>query len=181
MFSAFLIVKLWRKNLYSKFISVLLIFFLIFSGIIDFFPIYNDSKISLADYPVNKDVSWIIKNTKPDAIFLNTNYLYDNASLAGRKIFLGWPYFAWSQGYNTYLRGSIMGKMLGSQDKENLCVMLKNNKINYIEISGNNLNDPNLPEVSTMLKSTMITIYKNELTNYKIYSVSQNCQNIPKQ
>ena len=66
---------------------------MIFGGIIDFFPIYNDTKIELPDYRLNQDSFWIKNNTKPNSIFLNTTYLYDPASLAGRKIFMGWPYF----------------------------------------------------------------------------------------
>ena len=178
MFSAYFLHFLWKKNNSLKPFVIIFAFLLIFSGIIDFFPIFNDHAIALSDYPVNKDVSWIMKNTKPESVFLNTQYLYDNASLAGRKIFLGWPYFAWSQGYNTDLRGKLMADMLGSQDKKALCAMLKNNSLNYIEISGNNLNDLNLPKVSPMLQSGLMPIYQNYKDNYKIYSVFQNCQNL---
>src|SRR3990167_9701350 len=79
MFSAFALVKLWSFKHYLKPVVVILIFFLTLSGIIDFFPIYNDSKIELPDYPVTKDIEWIIKNTPPDSVFLNTQYLYDPA------------------------------------------------------------------------------------------------------
>lgn len=175
MFSAFLIVRLWKKKLYLKPISILLIILLILSGIIDFFPIFNDSKIKLADYPVNKDVAWIINNTPKNSIFLNTNYIYDNASLAGRKIYMGWPYFAWSQGYDTNKRGMIMADILGEENKPSLCSKLENNHINYIEISGNNLSDPNLPRVSNLLKVGLVPVYQNTLTNYKIYSSSKSC------
>jgi hypothetical protein len=178
MFSAYFLHLLWKKNNLLKPLVAIFVFLLIFSGIIDFFPVYNDHKITLSDYPVNKDISWIMKNTKPNSVFLNTQYLYDNASLAGRKIFLGWPYFAWSQGYDTNQRFKLMSQMLGSENKQNFCKTLRSNKIDYIEIYGNNLNDPNLPKVSPMLQSALIPIYQDYQSNYKVYSVFQNCQNL---
>ena len=178
MFSAFLLVKFWQKFKFLRVFILLAGFFLIFSGIIDFFPIKNDGFMTVSDYPNNPDVLWIMKNTPKNSVFLNTSYTYDQASLAGRKIFLGWPYFPWSLGYDTLKRSSLMKDMLGSQDKKNLCMMLKNNNINYIEISGNNLNDPNLPKVSSMLRFNLMPIYSNFRNNYKIYSVLQNCQNL---
>lgn len=177
MYSAFLLVKLWGKFKLLRPIAIITIFFLIFSGIIDFFSIKQDSFMTVSDYPKNTDIQWIIKNTPRNSIFLNTSYLYDQASIAGRKIFLGWPYFSWSLGYDTNLRSSLMKQMLGSQDKKTLCIMLKYNKINYIEINGNNLNDPNLPKVSPMLQFNLVPIYNNFQTNYKIYSVLEICPN----
>jgi len=180
MYSAFLLIKLWGKCKLFKPIVIIAIFCLIFSGIIDFFPIKNDGFMTVSDYPKNPDIQWIIKNTPKDAVFLNTSYVYDQASLAGRKIFMGWPYFPWSLGYDTNLRGSIMKQMLGSQDKKKLCPLLSDNKINYIEIDENSLNDPNLPKVSSILQFSLISVYNNYQATYKIYSVSEICQNIAK-
>jgi hypothetical protein len=178
MFSAYFLEFLWKKINFLKPFIIIFAFLMIFSGIIDFFPIFNDHKITLSDYPVNKDILWIKKNTSPNAVFLNTQYLYDNASLAGRKIFLGWPYFAWSQGYNTDLRGHITASLFGSQNKKGLCMALKNNKVDYIEINENSLSDPNLPKVSTFLRFGLTPIYNDQKTNYKIYFVARNCQNL---
>ena len=86
------------------------------SGIIDFFPIYNDNRISLVDYPVSKDIRWIMDNTPANSVFLNSQYLYDPVSLAGRKIFLGWPYFPWSAGYDTQTRDDLRKKLLNSDN-----------------------------------------------------------------
>lgn len=178
MFSAYFLVVLWNKKSYLKPFVLIFVFFLIFSGIIDLFPIFNDSKIALSDYPNNKNISWIMKNTKPDSVFLNTQYLYDDASLAGRKIFLGWPYFAWSQGYDTDKRYKLMSELLGSENKVDLCKKLNSNKIDYIEINGDSLNDPNLPKVSNIFDKEFNPIYKNSQNNYKIYSVLENCKRI---
>jgi len=177
MFSSYFLYFLWKKkNLFRPFVFIL-IFILIFSGIIDLFPIYNDNYISLNDYPKNRDANWILKNTSPDSVFLNTQFLYDNASIVGRKIYLGWPYFAWSQGYNTDKRYESFSQILGTGNEQTLCLDLIKNNIDYIEISGNNLRDPNLPKVSNIF-SDFKPIFKDLKTNYSIYKTSQNCENI---
>ena len=97
MFSAFVIYKLWKKHRLTIILIIPLILFLTLSGIIDFFAVANDSLGELPDYPKNPDIAWIMQNTPRDSVFLNSTYFFDTASLAGRKIFFGWPYFAWSK------------------------------------------------------------------------------------
>lgn len=175
MLSAYFLVFLWKKKYYLKLLVPFLFLFMILGGIIDFFPIYNDRKIELPDYKINKDSSWIISKTNPNSIFLNTTYLYDPASIAGRKIFMGWPYFAWSQGYNTDKRGQTMKSMLSTNDKATACRLLEENKINYIEIKIQNPPDPNIPPISTLYNTQFIKSYENSNNNYSIFSVDTNC------
>ena len=174
MFSSYFLYYLWKKNNSLRPFVAIFAFLLIFSGIIDFFPIFNDYKIKLADYPMNKDISWIMKNTKPNSVFLNTQYLYDNASLAGRKIFLGWPYFAWSQGYNTNERGKIRTIILTATYKNLACNLLRENKIDYVEISPIAPNIDN-PQISNVYPNSFTSVYKNNITGYNLLSVEESC------
>ena len=167
MFSSYFLVVLWNKKSYLKPFVLIFVFSLIFSGIIDIFPIFNDHKISLSDYPVNKDVSWIMRNTSPDSIFLNTQYLYDNASLAGRKIFLGWPYFAWSQGYDTLTRDNLRKEMLSTNDLKFFCANAIKYNIDYIEV---NNSYQEFKVNSTFFKNNFVNIYENEIKAFNIYS-----------
>jgi hypothetical protein len=170
MYSSYFIVHLWNKKDYLKPFAIMLVFFLVLSGIIDFFPIFNDAKISLADYPVNKDISWIIKNTKPSSVFLNTDYLYDNASLAGRKIFLGWPYFAWSQGYDTLSRDNLRKSLFVTNNLKFFCDNILKYKINYAEINPNSNNvDVNM----NFFNVYFLKVYESSQSNYYIYKLDK--------
>ena len=175
MFSAFALVKIWKHKFYFKPAVVILFFFLILSGIIDFFPIYNDSKIALADYPIHPDVKWIMENTNPKSVFLNSQYLYDPASLAGRKIFLGWPYFPWSAGYDTSKRGELLKKMLEETEFKSACKLLVENDIDYVEIITQNPPDPNIPHISNLYNDAFVKVYENTSKNYSIYKVKPSC------
>lgn len=173
MYSAFLLVQAWGKLKLFRPTVIIVIFFLILSGIIDFFPIKNDGFISLPDYPKNPDIQWIIKNTPKDAIFLNTSYLYNSASLAGRKIFLGWPYFAWSLGYNTQERSNQIKNFFILRNKKNICIFLQNNKLDYISLEKPSEDfsfDPKFWQVN------FEPIYANGKSNLVIYSTKNICK-----
>jgi hypothetical protein len=173
MFSAYFLNALWKKHNFFKPFTVIFISLMILSGILDFFPIYNDQKIILPDYPANKDVSWIIKNTNPNSIFLNTQYLYDNASLAGRKIFLGWPYFAWSQGYDTLSRDNLRKSLLNTNDKNIFCKKVFDNNITYVEL---NSNTQDFIINKTFFEKDFFEVYKNPLTKFSIYDLKLGCR-----
>src|SRR5581483_3353768 len=134
MFSAYSLIYLWERKKIFKPLVIVSVLLLIFSGIIDFFPVANDGKFTLQDYQQNEEINWIKENTPKNAVFLNSSYLYHPASLAGRKIFLGWPYFAWSQGYDTTGRDMVLRKMLNPSSEKDLCSLLKENDISYVSI-----------------------------------------------
>lgn len=171
MFSAFVLVYMWKKNIYLKPLVVALFFFLIFSGIIDFFPIYNDSKLILRD-SINPDVQWIRKNTPQNAVFLNTSYLYTPESLAGRKILIGWPYFAWSQGYDTFSRSSQIREALSSNNKLKICSFMEKNLVNYISTT---TASEDFPFQNAWFEKNLKAIYKNPTSNLIIYAKKDNC------
>ena len=170
MFSAFLIVSCWRKKFYFKIISILLIIFIIISGVINFFPIYNDTKIPLADYSVNKDIAWIIENTSPNANFLNSVYLYDNASIAGRKIFLGWPYFAWSQGYDTLSRDNLRKSLFNTNNLLFFCANIAKYNLSYIEL---NMHSPDVGINVNFFNKYFKKVYENYQNGYIIYDLNK--------
>lgn len=134
MFSALAIIKIWQRK-YLQPLAVILFLLLTFSGIIELFPIFNDKKLVINDYPKSESVLWIKNNTEKTSIFLNTSFLYDDASIAGRKIFLGWPYFPWSAGYNTDKRALNIKKFFHLKGAREICSFLEKNNINYVSLT----------------------------------------------
>jgi hypothetical protein len=127
------------------------------------------------DVPENKTVDFIHKNTPKDAVFLNATFLYDPASLAGRKIFLGWPYFAWSAGYETTQRYEKMRNILASSDKTSVCRKLFKENIDYVEIQ----NPTQLEDISinySFFDENFIRIYFDKSKAISIYDVGLSCK-----
>lgn len=175
MFSAYALVRLGEKMAYFRFLIPIIILFLMFSGIIDFFAIRNDRTISLSDYPNNPDVAWIVKNTPKRSVFLNSSFIYDQASLAGRPIYLGWPYFPWSLGYDTNTRGEKMKEILAAPTKTRACQLATQAGIDYIELEKRSVDDPNFPPVSQVFSDTFFLLYSNPSRQYSIYGVKESC------
>ena len=158
-------------------IVAIFVFFLTLSGIIELFPIINDSLIPLSDAPKNEIVQWILTQTPKDTVFLNSSYMYHPASLAGRKIFLGWPYFAWSAGYGEN-RMPIMKTMYESRDPAVFCPLFEKYHISYVtveEVHGN----PDLPTIElSYFRSLAEPVYT--LNNvYDIYTKDSLCKAKP--
>jgi hypothetical protein len=175
MLSAYALVTFWKKTVLVRPFIIAIIFFLTLSGIIDFFPVYNDGKLALADYPVNKDVSWIIKNTPPNATIFNTSYLYDTANIAGRRIFLGWPYFPWSAGFDTTTRSNQIKYFFTLQNAQNICTFLKKYNLDYLSLT---TPSQDFPFNEQFWKTHFSPVYTNSQTQSRIYKTSDMCRNI---
>jgi hypothetical protein len=172
-FTAFFLYKIYLKNILGKVLVIIIFPFLILSGVIDLFPIINDKYITIQDIPNNKIASFIADNTPKDSVFLNSSYLYNPASIAGRKIFMGWPYFAWSAGYDTDKRGKVMEKIYTSNSKTEVCTFLKQNSIDYF-MTENTKGNPDFPDIN------FVFFDENFKSEYKdrgvtIFRTSVNC------
>lgn len=176
MFSAFLLTILWYRNFWNKMLVVSLLFLITFSGVIDFFAIKNDKLYSIADFKKNPDISWIKNHTEKTAVFLNSSYLYHPASLAGRKIFLGWPYFSWSLGYDTDTRDTIRKSLFSSQGTYSFCQEAKRYNISYVAIDPQEKTDFLINQL--FFQQNFSKNYENPKTGFTIYSVKPNCQKI---
>jgi len=154
--------------------TIFIFFFLTLSGIIDFFVVYNDHTIPIVDIPRNEIPTWISENIPKDAIVLNSSYLYHPASIAGRSIFLGWPYFPWSSGYKEN-RMPIMKEMYENKDPNVFCPLLKKYNISYItveEVSDN----PDLPTINPSYFQTIaIPVFSSTNGTYAIYTTASLC------
>jgi hypothetical protein len=175
LYVANLLVKLWGKRWYLKTLTVILLFIATLSGIIDFFPVVNDRHMIIKDIPNNQTATFIKQTTPKDSVFLNASFLYDPASLAGRKIYLGWPYFSWSAGYDTNKRHAEMKSLLNPTSKSMLCLRLMTQGIDYIEIE----NPTTLEDVDInyrFFEDNFYNIYYNRQENISVYDVIKSCK-----
>ncbi len=149
--------------------------FLTLSGVIDLFVIANDTKGTVADVNANEIAAWIAQNTPKDAIFLNSSYLYHPASIAGRRIFLGWPYFPWSAGYPEN-RMPIMDSMYETKNAQERCELLSRYRITHITVE-DVPNDYNLPKIDlAFFMDTWKPAYVSSTGKYAIFTTGELCK-----
>ncbi len=166
-------INLWFY-LITKILVVLILFFLIFSGILDIFPIFNDETFQIADYQNSPIANYIKNQTPKNSIFLTTTYLYNPASLVGRKIFIDYGYFAWSYGYNTSQRTNLLKQIFTTTNKYQLCNLLYFNNLNYFLIS------PNFEDSNLNIKNSLLINIPAEFIsadNYQLINLNNYCQN----
>lgn len=131
-FTAYLLYRLFCLGWGGRIATVVLLFFLTVSGLVDSMPIKNDSTITFQDVENQPLSKWALENTDANEVFLTTRRIYHPVSFAGRRTMLGWPYFAWSAGFDTGKRDKIAKMIYGTNSKDKLCGLLKENRIDYI-------------------------------------------------
>jgi hypothetical protein len=154
------------KKMFYKFVTFILIFFLVLSGIISLIGelqweavVFSKKDQELADF--------VRFNTKPSKIFLSGQQANNPAAcLSGRQVIMGYEGYLWTQGINYQKRAGDVYNLFTSKSK-----FLKLNSfynINYIIIS---------PEEKQKYKNRLnwITdsfpkIFDNSL--YQIYQVN---------
>jgi hypothetical protein len=133
LFVAFIIWRVGKINLVGKAMATALVLVVTLGGIIEWFRIHNDTVVEV---PFNQNPlsEWLQSHTGPKDIFLTDRFLLHPILLNGRRIFYGWPYFAWSMGYDTHTRDLLYEQMLTQRDPGKLVHLLNERSIRYVAI-----------------------------------------------
>jgi DNA-binding beta-propeller fold protein YncE len=136
LFVAFGLWRLWHLSvggttLPGKLAALLLFVPIIPGGIIDFFPIHNTgwSEVQYRNDPL---IDWLKKNTTPQDIFLTDRFVTHPILMAGRRVLYGWPYYAWSAGYNASKYDRLYTELFEGKDPWKVYHLLKENGISYV-------------------------------------------------
>jgi DNA-binding beta-propeller fold protein YncE len=140
LFVAFALWRLWHLSLGGttlpgKCAAVFTTLLIIPGGVIDFFPIHNTgwSEVTFRNDPL---MEWLNKNTTPRDIFLTDRFVNHPIFMAGRRVFYGWPYYAWSAGYDASKRDRVYLELFESRAPWKLYRLLRENGINYVGFDG---------------------------------------------
>jgi sugar lactone lactonase YvrE len=140
LFVAFGLWRLWKLSLGGttlpgKFTAIVTTLLIIAGGMIDFFPIHNTGW-SEVTYRNDALIDWLKKNTSPRDIFLTDRFVNHPILMAGRRVFYGWPYYAWSAGYDASKRDRVYTELFESRDPRKVFHLLKENGIRYVGFDG---------------------------------------------
>jgi DNA-binding beta-propeller fold protein YncE len=138
LFVAYGLWRLWHLTLRGrtapgKLAAILFVILIIPGGIIDFFPIHNAYWTEVT-YKDDRLVEWLTKETDPRAIFLTDRFVNHPILMAGRRVFYGWPYYAWSAGYRAGDRDGTIRQLWHETNPQALLKLLHDNNISYVAI-----------------------------------------------
>ncbi|HEY9062118.1 MAG TPA: hypothetical protein VIO64_16700 [Pseudobacteroides sp.] len=160
-----------KKGVVVKAVAGLLVFVLTFTGFIDLKTLFNMNYYQNVKYSVNDPITtWVKENTEPRDVFLTTANVLDSVLLAGRPIYYGHPYYAWSAGYDTNSRESIVKRIYTCKDEAELKKLLEEGNISYILVDDGMRNEAkDLDEILLGTVFEKVRTFKQNNTNiYKV-------------
>ena len=148
LFAAYGLWRLWKLKMppvLGPVTATALTTIIVIGGVIDLFPIRNSSYVEM-NYERDDLVGWLVKNTKPNDVFLSDRFLSHPILLAGRRIFLGSRDSP--AGYDPAKREPIYRQMFESKNPRRVVESLKENHIDFVAIddgirNGDLIRDPN--------------------------------------
>lgn len=152
-------------------LGIFLVFMLTVTGLYDFITYFNinDDRVQ---YPVeNPIVKWINDKTPKNSVFLTHFGPLNNPLIAGRPIFYGWPYYAWSAGYPAEKREVVFKAICAEGDGETLVKMLKDNNISYVYMDNELSENKDYKFNKEVFLNKLKVVYENKQDRVKILKV----------
>lgn len=134
IFWAWAICSLWNRKLYGKILAAVLAICLSATGIYDFAVIVRGNGPGRR-VAVNMDsdlTKWLADNLDKDDLLLTPEYSMNEVTMSGVMLYCGWPYYAWSAGYDTNYRAAQAVTIYTTMDSEELKKVVKQERITYI-------------------------------------------------
>ena len=123
-----------HKRLSYRILAVLLSCVLVATGVFDYYIVYkrNNPAYALTYSQEDALTLWVKENADTDDIILSSWYHLHPVVLGGGMLYYGWPYYAWSAGYDTAYRESMVIQMYEAESSEELDSLVKQENIRYI-------------------------------------------------
>lgn len=126
----FLSGRLWMRRVAAAVLIVLLTITGIFEYVIVERRNQKENNLTFRmDDPVTL---WLKENADSDDIILSSWYHLHRVVLGGGMLYYGWPYYAWSAGYDTQYRERMVASMFSASSPERLSKLISENNIRYI-------------------------------------------------
>lgn len=136
IFWAYAIVTMWKQRgaigIILKCLAALLLTVLMITGAYDMLTIYNVDKNSLAVDMNSNLTAWLKENLTEKDLILTGEDSMSETTFAGVMLYNGWPYYAWSAGYDTDARAANAIEIYTSTDTEKVKKLAKEEGITYI-------------------------------------------------
>ena len=75
---------------------------------------------------------WLEENLEKNDLLLTPEYSMNEVTMSGAMLYCGWPYYAWSAGYDTNYRAAQAVTIYTTSDSETLKKTVQQEKITYI-------------------------------------------------
>ena len=174
IFWAWAICSLWNRKLSGKILAAVLAICLSATGIYDFTVIVRGNGPGRR-VAVNMDsdlTKWLSDNLNKDDLLLTPEYSMNEVTMSGVMLYCGWPYYAWSAGYDTNYRAAQAVTIYTTMDSEELKKVVKQERITYILFEeGSEFEQQQC--VEDTIAATYEKVYETEDGRIRIYKTSE--------
>ena len=174
IFWAWAICSLWNRKIYGKILAAVLAICLSATGIYDFAVIVRGNGPGRR-VAVNMDsdlTKWLADNLDKDDLLLTPEYSMNEVTMSGVMLYCGWPYYAWSAGYDTNYRAAQAVTIYTTMDSEELKKVVKQERITYILFEeGSEFEQQQC--VEDTIAATYEKVYETEDGRIRIYKTSE--------
>lgn len=133
MFAALALTKLFQSgDWFRRGIAIVLLVVLTATGMYDLTTIVKRNENYLVFADDDPVTNWIMEHATTEDMFLTPYYSINRVVMGGAMLYFGWPYYAWSAGYDTYARDAEVKKMYQASTTEELKRLIEKNDIRYI-------------------------------------------------
>lgn len=174
-FWAWLCVRIWKeKKVWMGIVSGGLLGMLTITGIYDLAVIIkdNDSMHRVGVNMESETTRWLEENLDSRDLLLTPQYSINEVTMAGVMLYCGWPYYAWSAGYDTDYRAGKAMEIYQAADSRTLRELVEKENITYI------LYEENMEYLQAVcrediLEETYPLVYKSGDGWTRIYQVTE--------
>jgi hypothetical protein len=172
IFISALIVRFFQsKDNALRVLAITFIMLLTITGLVDLLTLYNMNILSV-NVAMNDPITvWVSKNSKPKDVFLTDWAVLHPVQFAGRPIYFGWPYYAWSAGYDTDTRGQIMKSIYSAAKGQELSNIVHGVGINFIVIDDLVRNSQEYRVNEALIAQTFNLVFSDEKDHTFIFRV----------
>ncbi len=134
IFWADAVTRLFKRGWVLKLGALAVVVCLISTGIYDFWVILrgNDEGHRVGVNMESSLTKWMGENLDSKDLVLTPEYSMNEITMSGAMMYCGWPYYAWSAGYDTNYRASVAAEIYTAAEREAVRSLIKQEGITYI-------------------------------------------------
>jgi len=141
------------------------------TGWVDLKTLYN---MNQNRYPiaVNDPITvWVRDNSQSRDVFLTDWAVLHPVQMAGRPIYYGWPYYAWSAGYDTDSRFQFVKGIYEAATEDELLKIVHETNIRYIVVDNAVRESKEYRVNEDVIGRTLPEVFRDDKENTRIFEV----------
>lgn len=163
MFAAIVLTGLLKSGDWLKRgVALVLLFVLTATGIYDLTTVVKRNENYLVFSYEDPVTNWIAENATCDDMFLTPYYSLNKVVMGGAMLYYGWPYYAWSAGYDTYTRDLEVKKMYEAASAEELDALIEEHNIRYIIVDHDCRTSSEYDVREDVIEATYETVFEHD-------------------